>query len=236
MTLRDRLSMAFMKRVIATPEGRNHLLRELADAEGNGENGFFEDVLSKVDDVPLRRVIRKHKEDELRHERMFLAAAERTGVPAEPLPPQVKYVERIFETVGFYEQPLQTNEDIMSAYLLLQAVEERSVVQFELFEKVFAEVDPETAATFAAIRQDEKRHIKYCQAVARKYAPDAATLHKKLAEMRAVEAQAFADNSRANMQYLFSRGWFDGGAVIRWFFRALSSLGNRRPALEAAHA
>ena len=51
MTLRDRLSMAFMKRVIATPEGRAHLLRELADAEGNGENGFFEEVLAKVDDA-----------------------------------------------------------------------------------------------------------------------------------------------------------------------------------------
>ena len=68
MTLRDRVSMAFMKRVVATPEGRAHILRELADAEGNGENGFFENVLAQVDDPALAQMIRKHKEDELRHE------------------------------------------------------------------------------------------------------------------------------------------------------------------------
>jgi rubrerythrin len=240
MTLRDRLSMAFMKRVIATPEGRAHLLRELADAEGNGENGFFENVLAKVDDPGLRQVIRKHKEDELRHEQLFLAAAERTGVPAEPIPPQVKYVERIFEAVGFYDQPLESGDDIMSAYLLLQAIEERSVVQFELFEQVFAKVDPATAATFRIIRADEERHIKYCRAVAKKYAPSAERHDAKLAEMRALEARAFVENSRANMDYVFSRGWFAGGALTKWFFRTLSNFNAERPAaplkLEAAHA
>jgi rubrerythrin len=231
--------MAFMKRVIATPGGRAHLLRELADAEGNGENGFFESILAKVDDPGLRQVIKKHKEDELRHEQMFLACAERTGVKAEPLPENVKYVERIFDAVGFYDQELKTNEDIMSAYLLLQAIEERSVVQFRLFEKVFAKVDPLTAATFAAIRDDEVRHIKYCRAVAKKYAPDAATLERKLQEMRELEAHAFAANGRANLAYVFSRGWFAGGAFAKWFFRTLSDRSAEHPPLprlEVAHA
>jgi rubrerythrin len=240
MTLRERLSMAFAKRVIATPEGRAHLLRELADAEGNGENGFFEEMLAKVDDVELRRIIRRHKEDELRHQRMFLDCAARTGVPAEPLPPQVKYVERIFDAVGFYDQPLDTNEDIMTAYLLLQSIEERSVVQFKLFEQAFADVDAETAETFRAIRADEERHIKYCRAVARKYAPSTEAHDAKLAEMRALEARAFADNGRANMDYVFSRGWFAGGALIKWFFRTLQNFNVERPSaplqLEAAHA
>jgi hypothetical protein len=222
MTIRDRLSMAFMKRVVATPEGRAHILRELADAEGNGENGFFENVLAQVNDPALRQMIRKHKEDELRHEQMFLACAARTGVPAQPIPPEVKYVERIFDAVGFYEQPIRSDEDIMNAYLLLQAVEERSVVQFKLFEQVFADLDPLTAATFAAIGKDEERHIKYCHAIARKYAPDAATHDKKLAEMRDLEARAFAENSRANMDHVFSRNWFAGGAIAKWFFRTLS--------------
>jgi hypothetical protein len=216
--------MAFMKRVVATPEGRAHILRELGDAEGNGENGFFENILAQVNDPALRQMIRKHKEDELRHERMFLACAERTGVAAQPIPPEVKYVERIFDAVGFYERPIQSDEDIMNAYLLLQAVEERSVVQFKLFEQVFAEIDPLTAATFAAIGKDEERHIKYCHAIARKYAPDAATHDQKLAEMRALEAQAFADNSRANMDHVFAKNWFDGGALTKWFFRALSNF------------
>ncbi len=225
MTIRDRLSMAFMKRVIATPEGRNHILRELADAEGNGENGFFETILAKVDDANLRQVIQKHKADELRHEQMFLECAERTGIAAEPLPDSVKYVERIFQTVGFYEKPIETHEDIMRAYLLLQAVEERSVVQFKLMEQVFREAgDVITAQVFVAIGKDEERHIKYCQAVAKRYAPDAAMHKKALVEMRELEARAFSDNGRANMDYTFSRNWFDGGAVTKWFFRTLTSL------------
>jgi hypothetical protein len=244
MTVRDRVAMAFMRRLVRTPEGRAHVLRQLADAEGNGENGFFENVLAKVDDAGLRQIIRKHKEDELRHEQMFLACAERAGVPAQPIPAEVKYVERIFDEVGFYQQPLDTAEDLMGAYLLLQAIEERSVVQFKLFEKVFAEIDPLTAATFAAISKDEERHIKYCHAVAKKYAPDAATHDRKLAEMRELEARAFAENGRANMSYVFSRGWFDGGPLTRWIFRTLSNLGQNRlpltpfavPNLEVAHA
>jgi hypothetical protein len=244
MTLRDRISMAFMKRVIATPEGRAHILRELADAEGNGENGFFELVLAKVNDANLAQLIRKHKEDELRHERLFNERAQATGVPAHPIPDDVKYVERIFEAVGFYEKPIETNEDVMRAYLLLQAVEERSVVQFKLFEQVFRRIDEKTADVFVAIGRDEERHIKYCQAIAKKYAPDALTHDRALAEMRELEARAFRDNSRANMTHVFKNGWFAGGAITKWIFRTLSNLGGdalpmtpfATPQLEVAHA
>jgi rubrerythrin len=228
MTIRDRLSMAFMKRLIGTPEGRAHILRQLADAEGNGENGFFEMVLAKVNDAGLRQLIQKHKADELRHEQMFLDCANRLSAAAEPIPDSVKYVERVFDAVGFRDQPIESDEDIMNAYLLLQAVEERSVVQFALFERVFRELDVETAQVFVAIGKDEERHIKYCQAIARRYAPDAATHNKALARMRELEARAFAENGRANMDYTFSRGWFDGGPLTRWFFRTLSNLGATR--------
>jgi hypothetical protein len=224
MTIRDRFSMAFMKRLIATPEGRNHVLRELADAEGNGENGFFEIVLSKVNDASLRQMISKHKADELRHEQMFLECAARTGAADEPIPDSVKYVERIFQAVGFYEKPIETGEDIMRAYLLLQAVEERSVVQFKLMEQAFREVDVTTAQVFVAIGRDEERHIKYCQAIARRYAPDAATHDRVLAEMRELEARAFAENGRANMDHVFARGFFAGGPITKWIFRTASNL------------
>jgi rubrerythrin len=244
MTLRDRISMAFMKRVIATPEGRAHILRELADAEGNGENGFFELVLAKVNDANLAQMIRKHKEDELRHERMFNECAERTGVAPQPIPAEVKYVERIFDTVGFYENPIETPEDLMRAYLLLQAIEERSVVQFKLMEKAFRSVDEKTADVLVAIGRDEERHIKYCQAIARKYAPDALTHDRALTEMRQLEARAFRDNGRANMSHVFAQGWFAGGALVKWIFRTLSNLGGDAlpltpfaiPQLEVAHA
>lgn len=227
MNLRERLSMSFLRRVIAKPEGRAHVLRELADAEGNGENGFFEVILAKMDDPQLRRLVEKHKADELRHEQLFLACAERTGAPVEPVPDEVKYVERVYQRTGFYDKPIENGRDIMEAYLLLQAVEERSVIQFALMEQVFREVDPATADVFLVIIKDEERHIKYCDAIARRYAPDEASRVHVLRRMRELEAECFADNGRANMAYTFSRGYFDGGALVKFAFRTLQRLGAR---------
>ncbi|MCU1281947.1 MAG: hypothetical protein JWM53_5493, partial [bacterium] len=65
MNLRERLTVRFTNRVITSAEGRAHLLNQCADAEGNGENGFFEHILAHVDDPALQRMITKHRDDEL---------------------------------------------------------------------------------------------------------------------------------------------------------------------------
>jgi hypothetical protein len=231
MTVRDRLSLAFLRRVVATPGGRAHILRELADAEGNGENGFFEEILAKVDDPSLKQLIYKHQQDELRHERLFHERADAQGVPFEPVPEQVKYVERVFERTRFRDRPIETQEDVMAAYLMLQAVEERSVVQFALMEQAFREVDPTTADVIVEIRRDEERHIKYCHAIAKKYAPDEATRVRVLREMRELEAECFAENGRANLAYTYARDYFSGGRLVRWFFRALQDVNREQKPL-----
>src|SRR5688572_15253161 len=138
MTLRECIAAGFLGRILATPEGRAHILHQLADAEGNGENGFFESLLARVDDPVLARLVRKHKEDELRHEQLFLARARAQGVPLAPLPAEVKYVERVFAATGFENQPIDTRDDLVEAYALLQVIEERSVTQFAEMEKAFA--------------------------------------------------------------------------------------------------
>lgn len=92
----------------------------------------------------------------------------------------------------------------MNTYLLLQVIEERAVTRFPLFEAAFRPVDRETADTFAAVARDEERHLKYCHAIARRYAPDARTHATTLAHYRRAEASVFTETSSLNMSHILS--------------------------------
>jgi rubrerythrin len=228
MNLRERLTVRFTDRVITSPEGRAHLLNQCADAEGNGENGFFDHMLAHVDDPALHKLIAKHREDELRHEQLFLAARDRTGIDPGPVPAELKLIDRLDRAVGgFFAQPIRDRRDLMQAYLMLQVIEERALTQFALFELAFAGVDPKTAEVIGEIAADEERHLKYCHAIARRYAPDERTHDDTLAELRQLEARAFAENGRANMQYLFDRGFVAVNPVEKWFWKAVNGLSAR---------
>jgi rubrerythrin len=238
MMLRDRLTLRFTDRVITGARGRAHLLNQCADAEANGENGFFEHMLAFVDDPMLRLLIGKHRADELRHEQLFLAARDRTGVDPGAVPDECKLIDRLDVAVGgFFAQPIRDARGIMDAYLLLQVIEERALTQFALFELAFRGVDDETADAIAGIARDEARHLKYCHAIARRYAPDAATQQSTLAELRQLEARCFAENGRANMQHLFDSGYVAVGPVEKLFWKAVNGLGARSqpPLTEFAH-
>lgn len=231
MNLRERLTLRFTDRVITTPEGRAHLLNQCADAEGNGENGFFEHILSYVDDPALQKMIAKHRADELRHEQLFLAARDRTGVDPGPVPDELKLIDRLDRAVGhFFAQPIRDRRGLMDAYLMLQVIEERALVQFALFEVAFRGVDDETADVIAGIAADEARHLKYCHAIARRYAPSDTVQRETLDELRRLEARCFAENGRANMDYLFDRGLVAVHPVEQWFWRAVNGLSVRGPA------
>ena len=233
MDLRDRLTLSFARRLISTKEGRAHLLNQLADAESNGENQVFEHVLAHVDDPRLRKMIEKHQADELRHAELFRAAVARTGVVPGPVPAHLKLIDRLDKAVGgFFAQPIEGPRGVMEAYLMLQVVEERACAQFAVFERAFREAgDGETADVFAEIARDEERHLKYCHAISKRYAPDEVTRQVTLEKFRTLEAECFAENSRANMDYTFARNWFGGGPIVRGFFRALQSLQQRRGVL-----
>jgi rubrerythrin len=228
MDLREWMTLRFTRRLLSSPEGRAHVLNQIADAESNGENQVFEHVLKHVDDPALRKMIEKHQADEIRHEQLFRACLARTGVDPGPVPPHLKLIDRLDRAIGgFFAVPIEDDRGVMEAYLMLQVVEERAVSQFKIFERAFREIDPETADTFLAVAKDEERHLKYCHAISKRYAPDEATLKEVLDKFRRLEAQAFADNSRANMQHTFARGYFPGGPVVKGFWNALTGLQKR---------
>jgi rubrerythrin len=239
MNLRERLSIRFIDRVITSDEGRAHLLNQCADAEGNGENGFFEHILAHVDDPSLHKMITKHRDDELRHEQLFLAARDKTGIDPGPVPSELKLIDRLDRAVGgFFAQPVRDRRDVMQAYLMLQVIEERALTQFALFERAFRGIDDETADVIGEIARDEERHLKYCHAIARRYAPDAVTQQTTLDELRQLEARCFAENGRANMQHLFDRGWVAVNPVEKLFWQAVNGLSARGepPLTEFAYA
>ncbi|MFO0673101.1 MAG: ferritin-like domain-containing protein [Polyangiaceae bacterium] len=225
--VRDALHLTFLRQLLRTPEGRRHLLTQVADAEHTGEARVFDAMLDFTkDDEKLARTIAKHRDDEVRHERLFRACAERQGVPPREVPPELGLMDALEARVGFSERAIVDGRGVMDAYLVLQVLEERAVAQFDLFIDAFREMDPETARVFEEVARDEARHLRYCHAIARRYAPDDATRAARLAELRAIEADITHANQIANLRYILAEGYVDG-AARRLALRVLGEIASR---------
>jgi rubrerythrin len=224
-----RLTQMFLSHVTASPRGRAHILAQLANAEGGdgGELMLFEHLLAYVDDPKLRQLIQLHHEDELRHERLFIERAEAQGAELPIIPDRVKLLMRIDAKVGLFNKPVETDEDVVRVYLALLVIEERAMAQFRLLQHAFrAAGDDATARVLEEVEADEGRHLKYCHAITKRYAPDEEDRQRRLAQMREVEAQAFAENGRENMAWTLSRGILSGWRRALW--QQLARLQRRR--------
>ena len=214
---RERLSLAFMRQLLATAAGRAHLLSQSADAESSGEARIFDQALARVDDPELQRLIGRHRADELRHEQLFRARLRETMDPPPPVPPELQLIARLDRKLGgVLERTITGDRGVLEAYCLLQALEERAVTQFPLMAAALDAVDPESAKVYRDVLEDEKRHLLYCVAVARRYAKSEAERLEVLQRMREAETQAFADNQMANMKYALESGLISGVAALPW--------------------
>lgn len=224
MDFNDRLMLRYFRHVVATPEGRAHVLNQVADAENNGEQAVFDRALAHADDPELARMIQRHQADEVRHAELFRARIPATGVEPPPVPSHLKMIDRLDRALGgFFARPIRDRRDVMEAYLLLQVIEERACTLFPIFEEGFRDVDPVTAGVFAEVSRDEERHLKYCHAIARRYAPSAEVHDRTLRELRRVEARCFAENGFANMRHAVPRGFLDVGPVAAYGWLALGA-------------
>jgi rubrerythrin len=225
MFLRERIQTSFLEELLATPEGRAHVLNTAGDAENADEARIFELLLERVDDPELVQLIRRHQEDEVRHAAMFFDCVRRQGVEPYPVPPEQQIITRLAELTG--EIDVSDRLGVMRAYVLLQVIEERAVTQFAVMEPVLRRFDAASADVMRAIARDEQRHLKYCHAIARRYAPDERTHARTLAHYRAIEARAFAANSRSHMQYVLDRGLVGRKPLARLVWRGLAALSAR---------
>ncbi len=220
MTLTDKLTQMFMKQMLRTPKGRVHFLTQVADAENNDEGKIFEMLKTRTDDEQLQTLVVRHSADEERHARILLERADAQGLPRPEVPEELKLLHALDKALGgFFTKAIETNEDVMRMYLLLQVIEERAISQFSLFRGVLAEVDPKSADVFETIEADEARHLKYCHAIARRYAPTPELHDSTLAHFRTVEAKVFAQNSNRNLFHALKIGLLDVGFFTKalWY-------------------
>jgi rubrerythrin len=159
-------------------------------------------VLSHVEDPALQKMIKKHEEDEVRHAQLFRARlAAQNATPLE-VPSELRLIDRLDRRLGgFFDRPIDGGRGVMEAYTLLQVVEERALTQFTVMERAFREVDPETADVFVEVAKDEERHLKYCQAIAKRYAPSEAERQWLLAGFRLIEAETYRENMRNGLAW-----------------------------------
>jgi len=228
MKLTDRLTVRFASKLASTPQGRAHILNLASDAEGSDEGRIFDAIEGMVQDDALKKVVQRHREDELRHQKLFGDAAIRNGGKLHPAPPELRLLDRIDDkTGGFLSKPITTERDAAMAYLVLLVVEERALNQFALLEQAFRPVDPASADVFVQISKDEARHLRYCHAVAKKYLPDDTERQAEIVRLRQLEAEAFRENQMAMMDFAFEHNLMPGGFTqVMWGF-----LGNMGRAL-----
>lgn len=231
MTIHERITVHYMTRLLANPRGRAFVLSQMATAEDSDEAQIFDVLLSRVDDPELQKMIARHRDDEKRHARMFRACVERIGVDVPPIPSELKLIDRIDAALGrFFDREIRDATGVMQAYVLLQVIEERAVTQFTMYRPIFERFDPFAAATIAEVARDEERHLRYCHAIARRYAPDEFTHARTLRRYRSIEARAFAENGRANMRFTIENGLVNLHPVEKLFYRGMARLGERRGA------
>jgi rubrerythrin len=190
----------FLSRLAANDRGRAFLLSFMANAEESDE-GAFDRLMARADAPEVQKMVKLHGEDEARHARLLTACVARGGVTPDPLPEELRYIDRLDRmTGGDFRQGFPADGGmlgIMKVYALLQLVEERGVAQFAVIADALEPHDPESARVIRDIIVDEERHVKYARAITRRYAPDDATLARTLDEFRALEARAFDDQGRA---------------------------------------
>jgi rubrerythrin len=196
----------FLTRLLVTPAGRAHMLSVSVDAEEGDETGIFDQLAEAVDDPELRRIVERHRDDEVRHAGLFRGCLERNGYDKQSLPPELSVIRQVALRTG-RDGSVSTPADVVASFALLFAIEERGVEQFPKLAEAFERYDPETAATYRRVARDERGHVRYCQRIGRHVAGDDASWNDAVDQARRIEDDAFAHAGLANVQYCADRGW-----------------------------
>jgi hypothetical protein len=146
-----------------------------------------------------------------------------------PLPKNAHLLRRIDERVGFFTKPVVDRQGVVEAYMLLLVIEERAMKQFARWERAFAAVgDHETSRMIGEIRKDEERHLKYCEAITRRYSEDEAARQARLAYYRALEAECYEEVQALNLRALVANGFVGKTWWTKALWRTLADVAGKR--------
>jgi rubrerythrin len=206
----------FLRGLLSTARGRAYALQQAAIAESTDEGAVFERLAQKVDDPELLKMVRKHSEDETRHAALFFECADRQGVGRPHVPAETQVLDRLNARLPFYNRTIETREDVMVAYLLLQVIEERALEQFALLEPLLRVHDPVSADVIAEIAKDEERHLRYCHAIVKRYAPSEDVRIAKLKELREAESLSYQEHQKNGLAHLLANGYLSVPEQVLW--------------------
>jgi rubrerythrin len=237
MSLERAIRRRFLRRLLDTPEGRAHLLNLMVVGEEADEVGVFDRLAALTDDETVRKATLHHKADEERHAALYRACLTRTGVVPRPVPDRLMLVRRIVRKSAdrFAERidagtadGIDSRQDLMNTYAMLLVIEERALKQFPMLGRLFRSVgDAETADVFDQVANDERRHVKYCQALGRRYASDAETWERTVARYRRIEAEAYRELGLATIGDALAHDLLRLGLPGRLLGRLLCAVDDR---------
>jgi hypothetical protein len=146
------------------------------------------------------------------------------GVTPPAVPDRLRFILRLDRALaGFAERFVAGELGVMEAYLLLQVIEERAVVQYPAIAAALRRVDRDAAQVVETVIADERRHVRYARAISRRYAPDVATLTRTLARFRRAEALAFAAHGQDFLRFAVDNDLLAIGWPEKLFWRALGA-------------
>jgi len=198
----DAIDAQVRRHIFAQPAAMAFALSSYADAEASGEGQVFERALLHVQDERLRRMIRRHRDDETRHAFMLENRREALGLAAVPVPEHLKLIDILSRAAGgLLDLPMGQDEHVAQVYALLYVVEERALDEFaRVAENLDRVGDAVTAQLFRDIGKDEERHLRYCEAIGRRYLGDA--FASRIEELRAIEQRVYGAQTRAWMGHM----------------------------------
>ncbi len=222
--LRTLIQTRYLDRLVHSDRGRAFMLAFMADAERSDEQMVFDTLLARVDDPELHALVRIHRDDEERHGELLDECMRRVGVTPPAVPDELRFVFRLDAQLdGFAAEFVAGRRGVMEAYVLLQVIEERAVVQFPGIARALRSVDPYAADVVERVTEDERRHVRYARAISRRYAPDADTLARTLACFRRAEAVAFAAHGQAYLHFAIDHDLLAVGWPEKLLWRAIGA-------------
>jgi rubrerythrin len=219
----------FLHDLFSTPRGRAYVLTQAAEAESGGEQKIFDTLLEHVHDPELAKMVKKHKEDEERHAVLYGECAARQGARLPTIPHELKVIDTVDEHIArvrggvrFFDETRHDDRYVMEGYLFLQVLEERAVQQFGVLADALRPFDPRSAAIVLEIDADERRHLRYCHAISKRYAPSQEVLESVLASFRRAEALAYREHTQKSLDFLIREGFVPRGPKAL-FWRGVKS-------------
>jgi tRNA isopentenyl-2-thiomethyl-A-37 hydroxylase MiaE len=224
--MREALTRQFLTALFRTPEGRAYVFTQAGTAEQTDEGQIFRNLEAKVSDPELLRMVRRHAGDEERHATLFFGCADRQGTPRPNIPSDAHVLPMLDARLGVLGRAMTSDADVLDTYLILQVIEERAVEQFTLMVPIMARFDARSAVVLEGVLRDEERHLKYCRAITRRYAPSEAARLERLRQFREAEAEAYREHQMVSSAHVLDSGFLTPMQTLMWR-AAIRALGDR---------